>query len=120
MDSDKEVVSIKDHLDMIRLFQDSQIENGLITLDTTHLRTTEKVLNFIEAVGTQIAHLHLSDATLEQMHLALKTGHLDLEQIVNALRQVNYNGICSLECFIPNNDQELLKQELQKARLLWC
>lgn len=119
MDSDKDIVSVKDHLDLLRLFKDAEIKNGLITLDTTHLRTTVKVLEFVEAVGKQIAHLHFSDATTEQMHLRLGEGQLRLPRIVEALHRQSYDGICSLECFIANQDQELLQQELEKARSLW-
>lgn len=118
MDSNKEVVSVRDQMDLQRLFTQCEIENGLITLDTTHLRTTEKVLEFVEKSSEQIAHLHLSDALGDQMHLPLDEGNLDLKKIAQSLRHHDFQGICSLECFIPN-DEALLKTELQKARLLF-
>lgn len=118
MDSDKEAVSIKDQDDFRRLFTEAQIKNGLITLDTTHLRTTEKVATFIETLGEQIAHLHLSDADDKQMHLPLGEGKLDLERIAKTLLKKNYQEVISLECFIPN-DEKMLKAELEKARRLF-
>lgn len=119
MDADKDIVSIKDHHALKRLFRSAQIENGLLTLDTTHLRTTENVLEFIAELGSAITHLHLSDATFEAMHLPLGEGSLDLKTIVKALKQTTYQGICSLECFIPNGNVELLKVQLEKAQRLW-
>lgn len=119
MDSDKEIVSIKDWADLKKLFKDCQSEQRFVTLDTTHLRSTEQILNFIELAGPNITHLHLSDGTLKQMHLPLFTGNLDLQAIAQALVSVGYGGICSLECFIPQNDEQLLKLELQKAQQLF-
>ncbi len=119
MDSAQENVSIQNRGDFKRLFAALGIKNGSITLDTTHLRTTEKVVAFIEELSEQIVHLHLSDADGEQMHLRLGEGRLGLERIIHALKNVNYQGVCSLECFVPNNEA-LLKLELQKARALWA
>lgn len=119
MDADKDIVTVKNEHHLRKLFQDAQIKNGLITLDTTHLRTTRKVLDFIAEVGTSIAHLHLSDATSDRMHLPLGEGTMNLASIVQALRQSGYQGICSLECFIPNQNLSLLQLQLEKAKSLW-
>ncbi|MFY9494941.1 MAG: sugar phosphate isomerase/epimerase family protein [Limnochordia bacterium] len=118
MDSGKEVVSVKDREDLKRLFTLCERENGLVTLDTTHLGTTEKVLEFIDALGSQIAHLHLSDALGDKMHLRLGEGNLDLRAVAKQLQTAGYTGVCSLECFVPN-DEGMLKNELAKARELF-
>ncbi len=118
MDSGKEVVSVKNDEDLKRLFTLCERENGLVTLDTTHLGTTEKVLEFIDALGSQIAHLHLSDALGDKMHLRLGEGNLDLRAVAKQLQTAGYTGVCSLECFVPN-DEGMLKNELAKARELF-
>jgi len=119
MDSDKEVVSVKDWGDLERLFSDVGSIEQWVTLDVTHLRDTDRILSFIAGAGSRIAHVHLSDATAEQMHLRLGQGSLDLPRIVTALRDAGYRGVWSLECFIPDNNEEKLREELAKAQALF-
>ena len=80
MDSDKEIVSVKDWDDLNRLFKDCGSAEKWVTLDITHLRDTEKTLAFIKAAGPHLAHLHLSDGTAEKMHLRIGQGELDLKE----------------------------------------
>jgi sugar phosphate isomerase/epimerase len=118
MDSNKDTVSVKDWADLQRLFADCRSMEKLVTLDTTHLRETEQVLSFIAQARSNIVHLHLSDGTINQMHLPLGEGNLNLSAIAQALGKIGYTGVCSLECFIPN-DEYMLQQELFKARDLF-
>lgn len=119
MDSDKEIVSVKNWADLDRLFADCSSREKWVTLDITHLKDTAAVLSFIEQAGPHIAHLHLSDATEQKMHLGLAQGTLDLKQIASTLRRSGYQGVCSLECFVPNSDEQILKEELAKAKALF-
>ena len=91
-----------------------------VTLDVTHIRDTEKTLAFIEQAGSNIAHFHLSDGTDAKMHMRIGTGELDLRRIVAALKNVGYAGVWSLECFIPNNNEEQLREELKQAKTLFA
>lgn len=119
MDVDKNIVTVKSWSDLKRLYDDCAWKEQLVTLDTTHLKETNKILDFIETAGSNIVHLHLSDGNSQKMHLPLLTGELDLKRIAQALLSVGYEGICSLECFIPQNDENLLIQELHKAKQLF-
>ncbi len=119
MDSDKAIVSVKYWDDLNRLFQDMDSEEKWVTLDVTHIRDTEQVLAFIEKAGSNIAHLHLSDGTLDQMHLRIGTGDLDLRRIAKALQAKGYTGVWSLECFIVDNNEEKMREELGQARALF-
>ncbi len=119
MDSDKEIVSVKYWDDLNRLFEDVGRAEKWVTLDVTHIRDTEKTLTFIEQAGTNIAHFHLSDGTAAKMHLRIGTGELDLRRIVAALKGVGYAGVWSLECFIANNNEEKLREELRQAKALF-
>lgn len=120
MDSDKEIVSVKCWEDLDRLFADVGSKEKWVTLDVTHIRDTEKTLAFIEQAGSNIAHFHLSDGTEAKMHMRIGTGELDLRRIVAALQQVDYAGVWSLECFIPNNNEEQLREELKQAKALFA
>lgn len=113
------MVSVKDWGDLERLFSDVGSIEQWVTLDVTHLRDTDRILSFIAGAGSRIAHVHLSDATAEQMHLRLGQGSLDLPRIVTALRDAGYRGVWSLECFIPDNNEEKLREELAKAQALF-
>ena len=53
------------------------------------------------------------------MHLSLGQGTLDLKRIAAALRNVAYQGVYSLECFAPNNDEKKLRGELTRARAVF-
>ncbi|NLL43133.1 MAG: sugar phosphate isomerase/epimerase [Firmicutes bacterium] len=119
MDSDKEVVSVKHWADLNRLFEDLGSAEKWVTLDITHIRETEQVLAFIQEAGPHIAHVHLSDGTLEKMHLPIGQGNLDLPRIAAALKAEGYLGVWSLECFIANNNPVRMKAELQQARALF-
>lgn len=120
MDSDKEIVSVKYWPDLERLFSDMSSHEKWVTLDVTHIRDTEQVLAFIEQAGSHIAHLHLSDGTAEKMHLRIGTGNLNLRRIADALQRSGYAGVWSLECFIADNNQAKLEEELKQARSLFA
>jgi sugar phosphate isomerase/epimerase len=74
-------------------------------LDTSHPRmgfnqtTTDTIMSFVEAAGTNLAHVHLSDSDLSagKKHLALGRGKLDLEPFFKALRSNGYSGLLALE-----------------------
>lgn len=119
MDSDKEIVSVKDWDDLHRIFVDLGSDEKWVTLDVTHLRDTERILTFIKEAGPHIAHLHLSDGTQRKMHLRIGDGELDLRSIVAALQEVGYAGIWSLECFIADNNEEKLREELRRVKALF-
>lgn len=120
MDSDKDIVSVKYWDDLNRLFIDLGSQEKWVTLDVTHIRDTDQVLDFIAKGASHIAHLHLSDGTAEKMHLPIGTGDLDLRRITSVLRKAGYAGIWSLECFIPHNNQEKMTAELQNVRALFA
>ena len=71
MDSDKAIVSVKDWNDLNRLFDEIGSKEKWVTLDVTHIRDTQKILDFIAKAGPNIAHFHLSDGTPQKMHLRL-------------------------------------------------
>lgn len=120
MDSDKEVVSVKHWADLERLFKDCGSTEKWVTLDVTHLRDTESVLAFIARAGKNIRHVHLSDGRKERMHLRIGQGELNLKQIISRLQNLGYEGVYSLECFIPNNNEVLLREELARAKALFA
>ena len=119
MDSDKEIVSVKDWDDLNRLFADVGSKEKWVTLDVTHIRDTEGAIAFIAAAGPNIAHFHLSDGTAAKMHMRIGTGELNLRRIVAALKDVGYAGVWSLECFIADNNEEKLREELKQAKALF-
>ena len=119
MDSDKEIVSVKNWGDLDRLFEDVGSKDKWVTLDVTHVRNTEETLGFIEQAQKHIAHFHLSDGTQEKMHLRIGRGELDLRRVVAALKDSGYDGVWSLECFIANNNEDKLVEELKAAKALF-
>jgi sugar phosphate isomerase/epimerase len=119
MERTSAVASVTDYPDMFRVIRDCDIPDLSITLDTTHMRDTETILRFIDKVGPRIAHVHISDATDKKLHLRIGEGTLDFEAIVKALREQAFAGVCSLETYIPG-DEEALAEERRKLDRMFC
>jgi sugar phosphate isomerase/epimerase len=119
MERTSAVASVTDYPDMFRVIRDCDIPDLSITLDTTHMRDTETILRFIDKVGPRIAHVHISDATDKKLHLRIGEGTLDFEAIAKALREQAFAGVCSLETYIPG-DEEALAEERRKLDRMFC
>ena len=113
MEIDKEIASVRDYPDMLRVIDDCGVPDLKITLDTAHMRDTQVILRFIDKLGPRIAHVHVSDATDKALHLRIGEGSLDLPAIVRALEDHKFAGVYSLETYIPG-DEEALAKERQK------
>lgn len=71
-----------------------------ITLDTSHCGVDGyDILEALERVGPQLAHVHLSDSLGDHRdsHALPGVGNLPLAEFVNSLRALNYAGSLSLE-----------------------
>jgi len=97
------------------------VELGIV-LDTTHLGSTERNLDFILQCPS-IGHTHLSDARADatgkvQLHLPIGEGDLDFARILAALLPRN-QGILSLETFVPpGNPDKILSQRCRLEALV--
>ncbi|MBP2143079.1 sugar phosphate isomerase/epimerase [Methanococcus voltae] len=78
-----------------------------ITFDIGHANTckelsnlnTEDYVNELNNIGKGIVHTHIHDNDgTDDSHLKLKDGNINLEAVFTNLRDINYNGIYSLEC----------------------
>jgi sugar phosphate isomerase/epimerase len=117
MEADKAVSSVTDYADMERVMADCDVPDMLITLDTTHMRDTGRVVRFIEKMGQRIAHVHLSDATATSLHLRMGLGTMDFAPIANALKAVGFAGVCSLETFIAGSEDDLIEERQKLVKL---
>jgi D-psicose/D-tagatose/L-ribulose 3-epimerase len=72
-----------------------------MTLDTFHANIEEPdIANSILAAGTRLCHVHVADTNRQ----GLGRGHLDLEKIASALREIQYGGAIVLEVMPPGPD----------------
>lgn len=72
-----------------------------VTLDTFHANIEEPdIANSILAAGTRLCHVHVADTNRQ----GLGRGHLDLEKIASALREIQYGGAIILEVMPPGPD----------------
>jgi D-psicose/D-tagatose/L-ribulose 3-epimerase len=110
MEIDNPRHTVRDHVHLKRIMEECHLPDLGITLDTAHMRDTDKVIEFIDAMGSVIIHTHISDSTADQLHLLLGQGNLDFPRIFEALESVGYEGVLSLETFIPG-DEEILKAQ---------
>ncbi len=64
--------------------------------DTYHMNIEEVSLDgAIREMGQDLIHLHLADSN----RLAPGEGHIDYRSVFKALKEINYQGYCSLEVF---------------------
>ena len=77
------------------LLEQVDMPNAKMTLDSFHMNVEESsFINAILTAGEKLGHFHL----MENHRGLLGTGHLPLYEIRDALRQIGYEGILSMEC----------------------
>ena len=86
-----------------------------VTLDLTHLGETERVLEAIDVLADDIAHVHVSDCG-PPLHIPLGEGRLDLKRIFRELQSGGFSGILSFEIYMPPGTSSSLEKE--KAKLV--
>jgi sugar phosphate isomerase/epimerase len=115
MDVQSKVEVVKTAQDILRVTDHFAPGELGVVLDTTHLGTTERILEFVKGVP-EIHHVHISDAVVvsaEQVrtHLVIGAGTLDFPRVLGAIVP-KLRGILSLETFIPpGNDDRIRKQK---------
>lgn len=69
----------------------------------------------LEAFGTRLAHVHLSDnrGGAEDLHLPLGAGSIDWANIARQLKEAGYDGTVTLEVFSRE------REHLRTSRKLW-
>ena len=73
-----------------------------VTLDTFHANIEEKSLSAaVISLQSQLKHLHVS----ENDRGLLGTGHIDFRQVLDALRQIGYEGYLVIEGFGASADE---------------
>jgi len=82
-------------------------------LDTFHLNIEEtSPLRAIETHGAQIRHFHLCETTGG----LFGTGHLDVSDVLSALRQAGYDGFVSVKVYRTANWEEAARRSAEYMR----
>ena len=69
-------------------------QNVKILIDTFHMNIEETdMVKSIMQVKDYISHVHIADSN----RLAPGCGHINFSEILNALKEINYNGVLSAE-----------------------
>jgi sugar phosphate isomerase/epimerase len=89
-----------------RMWRETELSNGGIMADTFHMNIEERsVPEAMRAFGNHLNHVHLSDSN----RLAPGLGHLDFEEVLRVLLEVEYGGGLAFELIpaLPNilNDE---------------
>jgi sugar phosphate isomerase/epimerase len=82
----------------------------------TPCNTTEEIL---AAYGSRLRHVHLHDnkGGMQDLHLPLGGGTLDLKSCLRALKRSGYDGTITLEVFTP--DKQYLEYSRDVLRRIW-
>lgn len=88
-----------------------------VTLDIAHLGDQQQCIDFIRALAPRLRHVHISDTTASgEPHVPFGAGVLGLKGIVDELRTHAYDGILSMEVFIPAGNVNMLRDEFEKVK----
>jgi len=93
------------------------------TLDVGHANIQSPVkggaISFISELKDTISHIHLSDNLGKRDdHLPIGKGNIDFKTILKALRNIGYQGTCTLEIFNP--DRIYLQKGRERIAALWA
>jgi sugar phosphate isomerase/epimerase len=101
--------------DVARLLTRSFKHIGL-TLDLAHTQTVMDPLSYLAEIRAEwICHVHLSDNAPSATHLPLGRGRMAVETVLRALGKL-YDGIVSLEGYIPGEGETLLANNMAYLR----
>lgn len=92
--------------DLLRIIDATGADNLGICLDTGHLnRCSGKQADFIRKAGVYLKALHLNDneGAQDQHMLPFGRGTIQWNEVLEALKDVNYNGLMNLEIPGENN-----------------
>jgi sugar phosphate isomerase/epimerase len=92
-------------LETAAFIRENDLPNTKILLDTFHMNIEDADMpRAILGCGDQLGYIHIADSN---RHFA-GAGHIDLKEIVKALKMVNYQGFVSAECLpLPDSDAAL-------------
>ncbi|MCH2201306.1 MAG: sugar phosphate isomerase/epimerase [Fuerstiella sp.] len=78
-------------------------DNVVLLADLFHMNIEERnIADALRAAGSTVGHVHFVDSNRQ----AAGRGHMDYTPIVQALRDIGYNGYASAEAFsIPDSDE---------------
>lgn len=90
-----------------RFIEDVAADNVHVHLDTFHMNLEEPdPAEAVSRAGEQLVNMHLADSNRE----APGRGHMDFAGILDALRQLDYQGVLMLEPVPPGSDPLLVSQ----------
>lgn len=108
-------------VDFIKKMSDYLGDNFSMTLDFKQCRRAgENPLDFINAVGDKIDHIHLSDYNAESDCLPPLEGVENYETIVEALRSKGYSGEYIIELYRKNfkKEQQIVESAIKFDKIL--
>jgi sugar phosphate isomerase/epimerase len=85
----------------VELWQETGLENGGVMGDTFHMNIEEdSIAEAIRRTGSLLNHVHLADSNRS----APGQGHTPFEDILTALRDIDYQGYVTFELLPPSAD----------------
>lgn len=101
--------------DILRFVKAMNDEHFKVCLDTGHVSVFEglSVGDSVRIIGDELRTLHVHDNKWGfNLHLMPYYGVIDWNDFANALREINYNGVFSLETLPPDSLTDELYEEL--------
>jgi sugar phosphate isomerase/epimerase len=100
---------------LVRFIDDSNVK---ICFDTGHANCLgEKAYDTVKLLGNDLACLHVHDNTggADDRHYIPYQGTIDWQGFTNALGEIGFAGVMSLETIIKRQTPEPMKEQMQRA-----
>jgi sugar phosphate isomerase/epimerase len=96
--------SLSKPTDILRFVREINDDNFKICLDTGHITVFEDLLpgDSVRSLGKEIRTLHVHDNKEHiDLHMMPYFGNIDWKDFANALKEIEFNGVFSLETLPP-------------------
>lgn len=99
--------------DAARFLEANELENVLLLADLFHMNIEERdLVAAIREASRHIGHVHYADSNRQAMGF----GHTDAGKVIDALREISYQGYLSAEIFPLPDPETAARQTLSSIR----
>lgn len=99
--------------DSVKFVRETRAENVRILADLFHMNIEEQSIpDAIKSAGEMVGHVHFADSNRRPVGL----GHTSIQEIIDALRAINYQGYLSAEALPYPSPREAAEQTIKAFR----
>ncbi len=110
-----EINTLNRATDAVDFIRNNELKGVILQPDMFHMNIEDKdIADSIRYAGDLVGNLHISSSN----RYAVGTGHFDFAPIVQALHDINYDGVLTFEGFAPDAEEALAMTAQNMAQYL--